>query len=260
MGEARVADIRMHYEEAGAGPPLVLVHGLGACASDWEGQIPFFARNYRVIVPELRGFGRSERGRGALSIARFASDLRELLDQLGIQQCILIGHSMGGAVSMQFALDHPGFVTRLVVANSVPTFQPRSLRQRFEISYRMLVMRLLGPRRLAQISALRMYPEPGQQTLRDKVIARSVYNTTANYTAALRALTRWSIVDRLHELTMPALVLASEHDYYSREDSVGFAHQLPRGRFHSFAGRHHGLPLEAPDEFNPVVQKFLNSK
>jgi 3-oxoadipate enol-lactonase len=240
MGEARVGDIRMHYEEAGAGPPLVLVHGLGACADDWEFQIPFFARSYRVIVPELRGFGRTERGQGALSIARFADDLWNLLGQLGVRQAVLIGHSMGGAVSMQLALDHPGFVTHLVLANSVPTFQPRSLRQ--------------------QISAVRMYPEPDQQALRERVIARSRYNTTANYTAALQALTRWSVLDRLRELTMPSIVLASEHDYYSREDSVGFAHELPRGRFHSFAGRHHGLPLEAPEEFNAVVQKFLSAK
>jgi 3-oxoadipate enol-lactonase len=260
MGEARVGDIRMHYEEAGAGPPLVLVHGLGACADDWEFQIPFFARSYRVIVPELRGFGRTERGQGALSIARFADDLWNLLGQLGVRQAVLIGHSMGGAVSMQLALDHPGFVTHLVLANSVPTFQPRSLRQRFEIYYRLLVMRLLGPRQLAQISAVRMYPEPDQQALRERVIARSRYNTTANYTAALQALTRWSVLDRLRELTMPSIVLASEHDYYSREDSVGFAHELPRGRFHSFAGRHHGLPLEAPEEFNAVVQKFLSAK
>ena len=59
---------------------------------------------------------------------------------------------------------------------------------------------------------------------------------------------------------VPVLVIAAEHDYFSREDMLQFAHALPKGRFHLFAGTHHGLPLEAPERFNPVVLKFLEGR
>lgn len=257
MPTAQVGDIAMYYEEAGQGPPLVLLHGLGNCAEDWEYQVPVFAKTHRVIVPELRGFGRTPAGAGALSVARMAEDVWQLLRQLKVETASFVGYSMGGAVAQQLALQWPGLVRRLVIANSVPTFMPRTLVQRFEIWYRMAVIHLLGPRRLAEIAALRMYPRPDQAGLRRKVVERSRYNRTRNYVRALRALTRWSVMERLGELRMPVLVLAAEHDYFPREDSLRFAHALPKGRFHSFDGMHHGLPMEAPAEFNQAVLKFL---
>jgi len=260
MPTARIGDIDMYYEEAGHGPPLVLLHGLGSCADDWEYQVPELSRRYRVIVPELRGFGRTSAGSGKLSIAKMAADVRQLLQHLNIGSAAIVGYSMGGAVAQQLALDRPGFVTRLVIANSMPTFQPQTLRQRFEVWYRMVVINLLGPRRLAEIAARRMYPESGQAELRAKVIDRSRYNGTRNYVRALRALTSWSALERLGELQMSVLVLASEHDYFPRADSVSFAHILPHGRFHCFEGMHHGLPMEAPKAFNAMVMKFLSAK
>lgn len=259
MPAARIGDIDMFYQEAGNGPPLVLLHGLGNCAEDWEFQVAEFSKSYRVIVPELRGFGRTPAGEGAVSIQRMAADVWALFQKLNLAPALLVGYSMGGAVAQQFSLDHPGAVTRLVVANTVPTFMPRTLRQRFEIWYRMIVIRLLGPRRLAEIAALRMFPGPEQDSLRQKVIERSRYNSTRNYTRALRALTSWSVMARLGELKIPVLVLAAEHDYFPREDSVRFAHALPRGRFHCFDGAHHGLPAEMPDAFNAAVLRFFGA-
>lgn len=258
MPTARIGDIDLYYQEAGAGPPLVLLHGLGSCADDWEFQLPEFAKTHRVIAPELSGFGRTGARKGVLSIARFADDIWLLLQHLGIHSTVLVGYSMGGAVAQQLALDHPRLVTRMVISNSMPSFRPRTLRQRFEVGYRYVVVHLLGPRRLAEISALRMYPEAHQQALRRKVIERSRYNTTRGYVRALRALTRWSVLERLGELKMPVLVIASEHDYFPRADSVRFAHALPHGRFRCFDGMHHGLPMEAPEAYNAVVMKFLS--
>jgi pimeloyl-ACP methyl ester carboxylesterase len=121
------------------------------------------------------------------------------------------------------------------------------------------MMRLLGPVRLAEIGALRMYPGEHQQALREKSIQRGSRNGPS-YLESLKALTRWSVLNRLQDLRMPVLVLAAEHDYFTREDMVQFAHALPKGRFHLFPGTHHGLPLEAPELFNPAVLKFLASR
>ena len=258
MSSVNLGDIAMHYEEAGQGPPLLLLHGLGNCAEDWEAQLPEFAKSFHVIVPELRGFGRTPAGRAPPSIKRLADDIWQLLQELHIARAAVVGYSMGGAVAQQLALDHPGAVTRMVIANSMPSFRPRTLRERFEVWYRYLVMHLLGPRRLAEISTQRLYPGAQYEQLRQRVVERhSRYNTVSGYVRALRALTGWSVLERLGELKMPVLVLAAEHDYFPRDDSVRFAHALPHGRFHCFEGTHHGLPLEAPEVFNAAVLKFL---
>lgn len=259
MPIARVGDLDINYSEAGSGPPLVLLHGLGGSATDWEHQLPHFAQRYRVVVPDQRGFGQTPRGRGLPSVPRFSADLRGLLDHLGIERFHLIGHSMGGAVALQFALEHPQRVQRLVIANSVPSFQPQSARHYLEFAYRWMVMGLLGPARLARIGAHRMFPEPHQAAERARSIARGSRNTRAAYLGALAALGRWSVISRLGELQMPVLVVASEHDYFGHAETVKFAHALPRGRLQVVDGAHHGLPSEHPETFNAIVQKFLDA-
>lgn len=260
MPQEEIAGALLYYEERGQGMPLVLLHGLGETAEFWEYQIPVFAKHYRVITVELPGFGRSTHLIKAYSIASVAQHVWNLLDRLGVKKFHLIGHSMGGAVAQQLALDHPQAVSRLVLANTVPAFRPTTLRQHLEVGYRQTVMRLLGPARLARIGARRMFPHAHQQELRAKSEARGMQNNGGNYLDALRALTQWSVLDRLREFTMPVLVLAAEHDYFSRQDMLKFAHGLPKGRFHLFAGTHHAMAMEVPAAFNTAVMKFLDGK
>lgn len=166
---------------------------------------------------------------------------------------------MGGAIALQLAINHPSAVMKMVIANSVPSFQPQTIKQHFEVLYRRIMMRLLGPVRLAQVGAQRMYPGAHQELLRQKSIERGSRNGPS-YLESLEALTNWSVLNRLSDLRMPVLVIAAEFDYFSRENMLQFAHALPKGRFHQFPGTHHGLPLEAPQLFNPAVLKFLESR
>ncbi|NGY03505.1 alpha/beta fold hydrolase [Solimonas terrae] len=259
MAVVRVDDIDMHYVEAGSGPPLVLIHGLGGSHLDWEHQIGVLATRFRVIAPDLRGFGRSGTGRRLFSIRRLMQDVVLLLDRLGIAQCQLIGHSMGGAIVQQLSLDHPQRVQRLVVANSMPMFRPQTRRHVAEFAYRWLVMGLLGPARLSRIGAQRMYPREDQAAEREKSAARGAHTSRYAYLAALAGLGRWSVLERLGEMRLPVLILAAEHDYYTREETVRFAHALPRGRLHIVAGAHHALPSEMPEVFNRLVMRFLRT-
>ncbi|NKF24431.1 alpha/beta fold hydrolase [Solimonas marina] len=259
MPSVRIDDVELHYTEVGAGTPLLLVHGLGGSYLDWEHQIPYFARHYRVIAPDLRGFGDSDTGRRLFSIERFARDVIGLADALGLRRFLLVGHSMGGAVAQQLTLDNPGRVRKLVVANSMPLFQPQTRRHYIEFAYRWVVMGLLGPARLARIGANRMYPGDEQAAAREASAARGMRTSRYSYLAALAALGRWSVLERLGELRMPVLVVASENDYYTHEESVQFAHALPRGRLHTVKAAHHGLPAEKPAIFNDVVARFLRA-
>jgi 3-oxoadipate enol-lactonase len=165
---------------------------------------------------------------------------------------------MGGAVALQLALDQPALATRLVIANSVPTFRPRTAREHFEIGYRLAAMAILGPARLGEIGAARMFPHPHQAALRARSAERGARNARRPYLAALWHLARWSVIDRLGEIAVPVLVLAAEHDYFAHEDTVRFAYALPRRRLHVFPGTRHGLPQEAPEAFNAAVLRFLH--
>lgn len=266
MPTAQLNGFRCHYldseaEESagrasGGRPALVLLHGLGSSARDWEAQFRAFRLHFRVIAPDLRGFGASER-RGPYAIHGFAADVRALLGQLGVERFFLLGYSMGGAVALQMALDHPHCVPRLIVSNSVPSFRPQSRAHWTMILYRMFMMTLVGPRIMGRIQMARMFPRPDQAELRAKNQQRAARNSRWAYLGALRALIGWSVVERLRELPMPVLVLAAEDDYFSHAEIVRFAHALPRGRLRVFPRTRHGLPQEAPEDYNRAVLKFL---
>lgn len=256
MAYADLPGVRLHYEEAGEGPPLVLLHGIGASRRDWEFNVPTFAQDYRVITPDLRGFGLSEKS-GNYGVATFANDVWQLLQQLGIERFDLIGHSMGGAVALQMAVDQPRRISRLVAADTLPSFQANTFGKRILFAYRYLMMGVFGPQRLAGAVAAKLFPRPEQQALRERATAGGLANDRTVYLETLNQLLGWNVLQQLHELVMPVLVLAAEHDYFPVADAEAFVEALPQGQLKVFAGMHHAVPLEAPDEFNTAVLSFL---
>ena len=263
MGVLRVEGARLYFQSvgpsAGAGPALVLLHGLGASSADWEYQVPVFARDFQVVVPDFRGHGASDRA-GEYGVQRFASDTWQLLDRLRIPAPILVGHSMGGAVAMQMALDRPGTVPRMVLSNTLPSFRTDTAAKRAMLWTRLLLMGVLGPRRLSRIMTRRLYPRADQAALRATVARRNARNDKNVYLATIRALTTWSAGGRLGELRMPVMVMVSEHDYFGGTEAERFAAELPNGWLRRFPGARHGLPLEMPEAFNRAVLEFLRGE
>ncbi len=257
MPWSQAAGLRFYYEDAGQGPVLVFLHGLGGSSADWESQIEEFRRDHRVIAPDLRGFGLSERC-GPYTVMRFAADVWALLDELDVTGFVLIGHSMGGAVAMEMTLQRPSSVKRLVLSNTVPDFRPRSRAHRLMIWSRLLLMTVLGPGRLGRRSAALLYPGPELSLLRDRAGERSARNQRWPYLASLRNLCRWTALPRLKTLSLPILVMAAELDYLGIESERDFIDHLPPGvESQVFANTRHGLPLEAPQRFNQRLRQFL---
>lgn len=259
MGIVRVEGARLYYQAAGAGRPLVLLHGLGSSSRDWECQIAPFAEHFRVYAPDFRGHGASART-GGYGVERFAADIWQLLDQLRCGAVDVVGYSMGGAVAMQMALDRPGAIGRLVLSNTLPSFRTDTLAKRWLLWSRLVLMGWLGPRRLSEVMTRRLYPRPDQAELRARVARRNARNDKNVYLETVRALTRWSIARRLHELRLPVLVLAAEHDYFLRRETDAFIAALPDARAEHFPGTRHGLPLEQPEAFNRAVLDFLRAR
>jgi haloacetate dehalogenase len=113
--------IRQHYLEAGDGPVVVLLHGFSETSYAWRFQIPELAKKYRVIAPDLRRYGETDKPSSGYDKRTMATDLRELMRALNLSKIALVGHDRGARVATRFAKDHPEAVGRLVVMDNVPT-------------------------------------------------------------------------------------------------------------------------------------------
>ena len=106
------------YAHAGAGPVLLLVHGMGGGYENWREVIEPLARRYTVVAPDLPGHGTSAPGNGDYSIGALAAGLRDLLLALGHERATLVGHSLGGGIAMHLAYQFPELAERLVLVSS----------------------------------------------------------------------------------------------------------------------------------------------
>src|SRR5689334_18971636 len=116
MPTVSIGDADIYSEEQGAGPPLMLVPGLAGRGSFWISQVPDFSRDFRTVVHDHRGTGRSTHSRITYSIEQMADDALRLMDALKIDSAHFVGHSTGGAIGQAIALDHPERLRSLVLS------------------------------------------------------------------------------------------------------------------------------------------------
>lgn len=252
-GYARVNGTCLYYEIAGSGPALVFLHAFGCDRRMWDLQAAHFARRYRVIRYDARGYGRSDVPSG--TPYAHGEDLRALLDHLGIPDAALCGASMGGQNALDLALRHPTRVRALVLVGS-------SL-QGFPFS-REIVDLFTAMNRAARAS--------GVEGAKSLFLASPVVGAAAD---ALRPILadysgwHWlheSPVDalkppmmgRLHEITVPTLAAIGEHDPADMRAAYDYiVEHVPAAKRLIFPRVGHFANLEAPDEFNGQVEAFL---
>jgi len=116
--KANVNGIHIHYMIGGHGDPLVLLHGFGETWYEWRHVMPTLASHYTVIVPDIRGAGDSDRPESGYDEQTMASDIAELVHQLGYERINLVGHDIGMMVAYAYAAAHPRDVRRLVVMDA----------------------------------------------------------------------------------------------------------------------------------------------
>jgi pimeloyl-ACP methyl ester carboxylesterase len=114
--------IKTNYLEAGSGPPVVLVHGSGpgvTAYANWRLTMPGLAPHFRVVAPDMAGFGFSDKPGGVANMDAWVGQLTGFLDALGIERASVVGNSFGGGIAIRLAVDHPDRVDRLVLMGSV---------------------------------------------------------------------------------------------------------------------------------------------
>jgi 3-oxoadipate enol-lactonase len=249
---------QLYFTERGAGPPLLLVHGLMVSGTMFEPVLDRFAAFHRVIVPDLRGHGRSRALPPPYTARQLAADLAGLLQQLGIASAAVLGYSQGGAIVQQLALDWPERCSRLVLGCAY-AYNMATPREWVEGHVTPFLLRLLGPRRFAEFVV-----SQGAKELSTERAAWLV-NLMANQDRKLMvaAWTETMAFDsrqRLAEIKRPTLVIAGSQDRAVPLHHAQMLHEGIRGsRLIVIAGAGHTLIWTHPDEFVRVTEDFLTA-
>jgi pimeloyl-ACP methyl ester carboxylesterase len=111
--------IKLHYVTQGEGPLMLMLHGFPEFWYSWRHQIPEFARDHKVVALDLRGYNDSEKpeAKSAYVMAEFIKDIKGVIEGLGYDRCVLVGHDWGGAIAWSFAYAYPALLDRLIVLN-----------------------------------------------------------------------------------------------------------------------------------------------
>jgi pimeloyl-ACP methyl ester carboxylesterase len=252
-----VDGVKLNYQINGDGDPLLLIHGLGSSGRDWELQVEYFSQSYKVIRCDLRGHGKSSKPPGPYSIELFSKDCSGLLSRIGCSPAHILGISLGGMVAFQMGIDHPDDVRSLVVVNSTPDLVPRSMMDHIHTWQRLLIIQLMGMRKMGEVLGNRFFPKPEQSELKEIFIERWGENHRPSYLEAMKAAVGWSVYDQLGEIKAPTLVIGSDEDYFPTEYKEDYVKMLPRGRLEIVEDARHALPAEKPEEFNRLVHEYL---
>lgn len=257
MPMLRLDDLSLYLEELGAGSPVLLLHGLGSSGRDWELVAPPLAAHRRVIVPDLRGHGRSGKPEGPYGVPLFTRDVAALCDRLGLASVHVVGLSMGGMVGFQLAVDRPELVRSLIIINSGPDMVPRTLGRRLAFATRLSLLGLLGPKRFAGMLAPKLFPRPEQAELRRKMQERIGANDPSAYLRATRGIMGWSVLHRLKDVTCPVLVLASDRDYTPLSEKRAYVDKLRDARLKEVRDSGHAAPLDQPLQIVEAATAFF---
>ncbi|MFF0307110.1 alpha/beta fold hydrolase [Streptosporangium sp. NPDC004379] len=255
---------RLSYREAGAGRPVVLLHG-GFLNSDmWDDQLPVLAKNHRVIAPDARGHGGSSNAAGPF---RHTDDLAALLRRLDTGPAVLVGVSMGGAVAVDTALEHPELVRALVVSGagtSEPEFRDPWIESvQAEQARAMTAGDVRG-----WVEAFTLFAAGPHRTLDDvdpdvvRRLREMTMRTVAKHTGAepdwqVPVTDTWA---RTAKIAVPVLAVSGDLD---SSDHIGMAGRLARtvadGREATVDGTAHYPNMERPDAFNEILGDFLRA-
>ena len=261
MPSLQLNQIGLYYESCGQGDPLLFIHGLGSSSRDWENQVPHFTERFRVVTPDLRGHGKSDKPAGPYSNRLFARDIAEFIKSLNIAPAHVVGLSLGGFIACQLASDHGDLVRTLIVVNSVPGLPRETFKDRLRISstllLRRVIVQLFGMRGLALFLGKKLFPRAEQKALRRTFIERWAENDKQAYLASLASVSEWSLDHRLDSIRCPTCLISGEHDIFPLALKESYASKLPDARLVVIPNSGHFTPVDEPERFNQAVMEFL---
>lgn len=255
--------VQLHARDVGTGTPLVMLHAFPLSSAMWLPQREDLGRRFRVITPDLRGFGGSMLGEDEPSIDLMADDVAELLRQKDIDRAVVCGVSMGGYVAMALCRRHPELLLGLVLTDTKASADSEQIRQnRLRQAER---LEHDGDARVLLDEVLPLLLGPTTMQQRALIYGRIrglVQAAPARAAAwALRAMAaRDASFDTLREVRAPALVLRGEEDGLSTEaDAQAMVDALPDAELQTISHAGHLPPVEQPELFNQTIGEFVTA-
>lgn len=262
MPYARVNEVDLYYESHGSGDPLLLIPGLGSDASTWSQFVPEF-QNYRIVIVENRGSGRSAKPGGPYSTEIMAEDAVALMDHLGIAQAHIIGKSMGGMIAQWIAARWPSRVRSLVLASTV-MYHDRYGNELLDLAR--TVAQKAGLFAVYRLTFMLSYSREYCMNNRSRLEQMEALIAKLDPAELLRGYFEQSSACQKHDsraiaakIRCPTLVIVGQDDLITpAQDSKDLAAAMPDAQLQIFQKGGHGFWREFPSEVNSVVRQFLN--
>jgi 3-oxoadipate enol-lactonase len=259
--EATLNGARIHYERAGEGMPVLMLHAGIADHRMWEPQVRPFAKHFDVICPDMRGFGRSE-----LPPVRWSpvSDLLALMDDLHLKPAHLVGCSLGSTLAIDFALQHSERISKLVLVG--PGIGGANFGQKYpELFAEVRAADEAGDLDAVNRAEMHLFLDGPRrprgyvrQSLRQLFLDMNGSNFQSDFASAPTLDLDPPAVERLQEITAPTLVVVGDEDVPTVFDAVELLmEKVPHARKAAIHDAAHLPNLEHPDQFNSAVLEFL---
>ncbi len=266
-----VYGIRLAYHQAGAGPPLVLLHGLGTSSITWSANLPVLAGRFTVYALDLPGHGGSDKLAIDYSLDMGMRVIRRFLERVGVDRAAFMGSSMGGLLALRYALERPEQVSRLVLVDSAGL--GRSIAWWLRLTAVPGIGELLHSRSIVTVKGLakRLFEAPERMErrllsalhrVRTQQVANEAMVQVARNGAGLRGLRDGAYeLPRLGDVAAPVLVVWGERDrVFPVEHARDIARRFPSVRVEVLPGVGHWPQMEAPEAFNALALRFLRDE
>ncbi len=250
----------LFFQQAGQGSPLLLLHGLEVNGTMFDPIMPAFTPQHQVIVPDLRGHGRSQDLPGPYDVPQLAADVIGLLDALALSTVDVLGYSHGGAVAQYLAYTFPHRVRRLILACTYAS-NALSFRENIEDRLRPWLIRLFGSRRLIHL-AIRtgaLGPLDAEQAHRLEAMIPSTGRQ--QMIARTKGLTTFDSRPWLAQIQQPTLIIAGNNDLaVPLAHAQMLVHGIPDARLEIIANAGHVLIWTHTDQFIALIKGFLEPR
>jgi pimeloyl-ACP methyl ester carboxylesterase len=260
--------VKLYFEEAGTGTPIVFLHEFAADLRSWEGQLRCFSHSHRCIAVNARGYPPSDvpKDPGAYDYRLFVEDVGAVLDHLGEDKAYVVGLSMGAYAGLHFGLRHPERTLGLVLASG-GSGAPREEQADFRAQADLLAERLMSEGMEAVAPTLSLSPTRVQLQNKDPRGWAEFHGHLAEHSAEGSALTvrnyqggRPSLYDfaaELAALAVPVLLAVGDEDEPCLEVNLYLKRTIPTAGLWVVPKTGHGINLEEPAAFNDALQRFF---
>jgi aminoacrylate hydrolase len=242
-------------------PTVLLSSGLGGAAHYWTPQVPALGRDFRVIVYDQTGTGRSPgTPPTGYSIADMATEIAALLDELGVEKTHFIGHALGGLIGLQLAVDRPTLVDRMIVVNAWAKTHAHTLRC---FAARKSLLLNTGVAAYVQAQPLFLYPATWLADRQDWLAEQDAagiahFPPAETVLQRIDAIEAFDLTEAIPTIATPTLVIATRDDLLVPcTCSITLADLLPRGRLALLDHGGHACNITDPTGFDTLVTEFL---